>query len=183
MLPLRILMMLFLIKVVVGSDAKNTSLGTTKNIYLLCVGLDTFKRYHITASLEFSLDLVNNRSDIIPGYILQNICGFSTKYVSFIRFYNARTHARTHARTNARTHERTNARTHERTNARTHTRTHARMHTHTHTHACARMNAHAHTFQSTDSSSVWTGEKRLLLRISYSRLGLQYGSLNDLNNT
>ena len=83
MLPVRILMMLVLINVVVGSDAKNTSIGTTKNIYLMCVGLDKFIRYRLSASLEFSLDLVNNRSDIIPGYILQKICGFSTKYVSF----------------------------------------------------------------------------------------------------
>ncbi|KAI0240075.1 Gamma-aminobutyric acid type B receptor subunit 1 [Lamellibrachia satsuma] len=80
MLPVRILMMLVLINVVVGSDAKNTSIGTTKNIYLLCVGLDKFIRYRLSASVEFSLDLVNNRSDIIPGYILQKICGFSTKY-------------------------------------------------------------------------------------------------------
>ena len=64
--------------------ATNSSVGETKDIYLLCVCLDHFARvFHMSAMLDFSLEVVNNRSDIIPGYKLHIICGFSTTEVSF----------------------------------------------------------------------------------------------------
>ena len=64
---------------VVSSSANKTNVGETKDIYLLCVCVDYF--YHIldmSSILEFSLEVVNNRSDIIRGYTLHIVCEFST---------------------------------------------------------------------------------------------------------
>ena len=72
-----------------GSYMANSRVGETKDIYLLCVCLDHFARvFHMSAMLNFSLEVVNNRSDIIPGYKLHIICGFSTTEVSFAKFEN-----------------------------------------------------------------------------------------------
>ena len=69
--------------------AKNETTTGRKTVYMLCVTLDKFvKIYKISAVLHFALDVVNNRSDILSGYDLQIICGFSDKIVSLIMLFN-----------------------------------------------------------------------------------------------
>jgi len=81
---LRILLVV-LLATVVESYAKNETIGIPKTLYMLCVTLDKFvRRYRMSTSLQFALDMVNNRSNILPGYNLQIICGYSERNVSFI---------------------------------------------------------------------------------------------------
>ena len=56
---------------------------------MLCVTLDRFlDMYKMSAVLHFALDVVNNRSDILPGHDIQIKCGFSVKMVSLIILCN-----------------------------------------------------------------------------------------------
>ena len=81
---LRILLVICLANVVASREKKEI-IGTTKNVYLLCVTLEHFlRKLHLSASLDFAVEFVNNRSDIVPGYNLQMECGFSTESVSLL---------------------------------------------------------------------------------------------------
>ena len=74
--------------IVVASYAKNETVTIKKNVYLLCVSLENFIRmYEMPAILQFSLDVVENRTDLLPGYNLQIICGFTQEFVSVTIFY------------------------------------------------------------------------------------------------
>jgi len=84
---LRILPAIFFAATVVTSCAKSETTARRKNVYLLCVTLDSWKKKYVSTSLQFSLDVIGNRSDILPEYNLQIICGFSRKSVSFNIFY------------------------------------------------------------------------------------------------
>jgi len=87
MLLHRILIVLSL-AIVVASYAKNETVTIKKTVYLLCISLENFIRmYEMSAILQFSLDVVKNRTDLLPGYNLQIICGFTQKFVSVTIFY------------------------------------------------------------------------------------------------
>jgi len=88
MMSLLRFLLVFSLTNVVASREKKEIIGTTKNVYLLCVTLKHFlRKLHLSATLDFAVDFVNNRSDILPGYDLQIECGFSTESVSLIMSY------------------------------------------------------------------------------------------------